>query len=51
MMKRFCLWYLGIKDLWDVYNDGWKDGVDQHRFESETCDHHQTTFKDYWGEE
>ena len=25
-MKRFCLWYLGIADLWDIYNDGFKDG-------------------------
>lgn len=47
MITRFCHWWLGLKygkgqDLWDIYNNGWKDGVDQERMEAETTKHHIT---------
>jgi hypothetical protein len=41
MIKRFCKWYLSSY-LWDVYNDGWTDGVDQQRVFPESTLHHVT---------
>ena len=47
MMKRFLKW-LCSDLLSDEYLKGWGHGVDQHRKEPESCDHHHTI--DYWGE-
>ena len=39
MLKKFCKWYLRWY-LWDVYNDGWEDGVDQERFDPDSTKHY-----------
>jgi hypothetical protein len=48
MLKRFLKW-LFRGELHDQYHRGWCDGVDQHRIEPESCEHHKTI--EYWGEE
>ena len=48
MITWFCRWWLGI-ELARQYSKGWCDGVDQHRMEPESCEHHKTI--EYWGEE
>tara|TARA_R110000772_G_scaffold267600_2_gene391988 strand:+ start:172 stop:387 length:216 start_codon:yes stop_codon:yes gene_type:complete len=47
-LKRFLKW-LFRGELHDQYHRGWCDGVDQHRIEPESCEHHKTI--EYWGEE
>lgn len=49
MIIRFCTWLLQSK-LTAEYIRGWEAGVDQQRYEPKSCDHHQTSLKDYWGE-
>jgi len=48
MITWFCRWWLGI-ELVRQYAKGWEAGVDQHRMEPESCEHHKTI--EYWGEE
>jgi len=48
MITRFCKWWLAI-ELARQYAKGWGHGVDQHRMEPESCEHHKTI--EYWGEE
>lgn len=52
MIKRFCKWYLSSY-LWNVYNDGWTDGVDQQRVFPESTLHHVTLDNngESWSEE
>lgn len=44
MIARFCKWYLKrfTHHLWDVYSEGWADGVDQQRQDPESTRHHIT---------
>jgi len=41
MIRRFCRWILE-DELFNEYIRGWQSGVDQHRLEPESCDHHVT---------
>lgn len=50
MITRFLSWLLRSK-LHDEYIRGWGAGVKQQRYEPKSCDHFQTTLKQYWGEE
>lgn len=45
MITRFCKWWLG-NYLLAVYLDGWEDGVDQERLESDSTKHHVTLDED-----
>jgi len=49
MITWFCKWWLAI-ELCNQYMKGWGHGVDQHRREPESCEHHVTP-SNYWGEE
>ena len=42
MIARICKWYLArfTHILWDVYNEGWVDGVEQERHDPESTKHH-----------
>ncbi len=45
LCRRILYW-----ELHDEYVRGWKSGVDQHRLEPESCDHHVTDPSECLGE-
>ena len=50
LITRFCKWWLD-GELLKEYLKGWKDGVNQHRFEPKSAEHGYISYFDYWGEE
>lgn len=49
-MKWLFRWMFH-NELSEEYDKGWKDGVNQHRFEPKTAEHGYIEYREYWGEE
>jgi len=49
-MRKLIRWILR-NELLDEYLKGWKDGVNQHRYEPASAEHGIVTSSEYWGEE
>jgi len=49
-MKWFIRW-LAHKHILEAYMRGWKAGVNQEKYESDTSKHGHQTYFEYWGEE
>jgi hypothetical protein len=47
MIKWLCRWILQ-HEFTDEYIRGWMHGVDQHRMEPASCEHHKTV--NYYGD-
>jgi len=41
VLKKMAKWILR-DELWKIYDDGWKDGVNQERLHPESTLHHVT---------
>ena len=42
------LWYSQIENIkMDEYRRGWEHGVDQHRTDPESCEHHETNLEEF----
>ena len=50
MFKRIARWILR-REINDIEHDQWHAGVNQQRWEPETCTHGLKSYLLYWGEE
>ena len=50
MIKRIAR-YILRREINDLEHDWWHAGVNQQRYEPETCTHGLKSHFDYWGEE
>ena len=50
MIKRIARWILRA-EIHYLEHDWWVAGVNQHKYEPETCDHGVKSYFQYWGVE